>query len=559
MIRNHSRHGSRFPVTSTSAPGAPTIGTATATGATTATVSFTQPANNGGSTITSYTATSSPGGITGVLNQAGSGTITVTGLTSSTSYTFTVTATNAIGTSAPSAASNSITTVATDPYWANVSMLLHGDGVNGGQNNTFLDGSTNNATVTRNGNTTQGSFNPFTPVYPYAVATNGGSGYFDGTGDYLSVPAAAPLTIPTGSFTIEMWIYRSGNGSGGSSNYDSLMGSNLGMSSVFGIYVNRTTLAIGFYGNATLVETSTSISNNAWTHIAVSRTSGNNLQIFINGVSGYSAANVTAGAFTNPLYIGYDGVAANYLYYGYISNLRYLTGTTLYTSNFTPPTAPLTAVTNTALLLGMSNGAIYDNAELNNLETVADAQINTTTFKFGTGSIKMDGIGDYLLVADSTPLNYGTGNFTIEMWVNPTSFGIGVLVYAKVDTTAGAPNNGWFIEILSTGAVLFGYGTSSSSYYLTTSASFTTGSWQHLACVRQGAVVTVYRDGTSVGAATLADAASHDKVGSPLYIGQYQSNASYNYNGYIDEYRITKGVARYTTTFTPPTAAFPNS
>jgi len=92
-------------------PGAPTIGTATATGSTTATVAFTAPAFDGGSTITSYTATSSPGGITGTLNQAGSGTISITGLSGGTSYTFTVTATNAVGTGPASAASNSITTV----------------------------------------------------------------------------------------------------------------------------------------------------------------------------------------------------------------------------------------------------------------------------------------------------------------------------------------------------------------------------------------------------------------------------------------------------------------
>jgi len=93
-----------FPITH-NVPGAPTIGTATA-GNTTATVTFTAPVTDGGSTITGFTVTSSPGGIT--ATGAGSP-ITVTGLINGTEYTFTVTATNAVGTGAPSVASNAVT------------------------------------------------------------------------------------------------------------------------------------------------------------------------------------------------------------------------------------------------------------------------------------------------------------------------------------------------------------------------------------------------------------------------------------------------------------------
>ena len=120
-------------------PDAPTIGTAVATSDAQATVPFTAPSSNGGSAITSYTATSNPGGITGTISQSGSGDITVTGLTNGTSYTFTVTATNAIGTSVASEASNSVTPLSSigNFYQGGVVFYIFVDGDSG-----YIEGET---------------------------------------------------------------------------------------------------------------------------------------------------------------------------------------------------------------------------------------------------------------------------------------------------------------------------------------------------------------------------------------------------------------------------------
>jgi hypothetical protein len=117
------------PVQCGTVPGAPTIGTVTVTGSTSMTVVYTAPVNNGGAAITQYIATSSPGSITGTLNQAGSGTITVNGLQPDTPYSFTVVAVNAVGQSANSGVSSTVSTQRT--FIASVELLAVGGGGSG--------------------------------------------------------------------------------------------------------------------------------------------------------------------------------------------------------------------------------------------------------------------------------------------------------------------------------------------------------------------------------------------------------------------------------------------
>ena len=93
---------------------------------------------------------------------------------------------------------------APDAQFNYVTMLLHGDGTNGAQNNTFLDSSANNFTITRNGNTTQGSFSPYGSNW---------SNYFGGSANYLQTASSTALQLGTGDFTIEFWWNGSQSGS----------------------------------------------------------------------------------------------------------------------------------------------------------------------------------------------------------------------------------------------------------------------------------------------------------------------------------------------------------
>jgi hypothetical protein len=246
-----------------------------------------------------------------------------------------------------------------DEFFNYTSLLLDGDGTNGTQNNTFLDTSSNNFTITRNGNTTQGSFSPFGDKW---------SNYFDGTNSFHTLPINSATQFGTGEFTIEAWINRSG-AIGGNAAAANIIGTNWSGSSQTGqwiFWIDTSHIIRLSLWNSTIVQSTSTINLGQWYHIAVSR-SGTTTRLFVNGVLESTATDSgNYGSTTWAPRIGNynDPSGFNGYFNGYISNLRVIKGTGIYTSNFTPPTAPLTTVSGTSLLTCQSNR--FSDASTNN-------------------------------------------------------------------------------------------------------------------------------------------------------------------------------------------------
>lgn len=196
----------------------------------------------------------------------------------------------------------------------------------------------------------------------------------------------------------------------------------------------------------------------------------------------------------------------------------------------------------------------------------ADAQISTSVFKYGTGSAKFDGNGDYLSTPSSTEFDLGD-TYTVEFWVNPNSVTGGWTgwlhrgYYSTFDQSWTGLT--FSVRVLDSTIYTYLYGTSAATQQViqTASAVIVAGSWQFYTLVRTGTTAKVYINGVEKGSMVGVNTPAASTI--PLVIGDW---SFYNggpahawYNGYIDDIRITKGVARYTSNFTPPTAPFPNS
>ncbi len=445
------------------------------------------------------------------------------------------------------------------------------------QSNYFKDNSSNNFAITATGTPSVQAFSPFAPSTAYSTTLVGGSIYINGSSSTASNCLTLPGTnyvayLGDGSFTVECWIYMVGTPP--DSNGFQLLSNYGGAGSGWGFWLNQARLlAFNGSGDGYDITGTTAVPINSWHHVALCSTAGTSFKIFLNGIQ--EGSTFTGGVSFNSGYsirVGQFYFTGDYNFYagfnGYISNLRIVKGTTVYTGAFTPPTAPLTATQSsginisainggTVVLLSATNSGIFDATGKNDLITVGDARASTSVTKYGTGAMYFDGTGDYLTMPASPNLELGSGNFTIEFWIYAVG-GNSLYCwstdwhYAMSWNYGGASSNRVGIWASSNGSTWNIFNADGGGNGIST-GTISTSTWTHVALVRNGSAWALYLNGTSAwtgtSSATIVTRTDTFRIGGP-----WPNSGPTNFNGYIDDLRITKE-ARYTTTFTPPSQA----
>ena len=479
-----------------------------------------------------------------------------------------------------------------DTYFSSVVLGMHMDGSSGSTAFGDVKGHAVTAVGSAQISTAQSKF-------------GGASALFNGTTDYLTTPDSNDWNFGSGDFTIETWV-----------RFNSLA-SNQAIVAQFTdagttvpswqlVYITGVGMYFAYHNGASeqivLNSGTTGWATNTWYHVAVVR-NGTTWTMYRDGVS---VAQVTGNSTTMPdivgaLWIGnrnYGGNSAPLN--GYLDDLRITKGVARYTAAFTPPTtqfpdsgrvvAPTYAKykfnggkfnfkggyfrlgtlgaldiywNSVVLALHMdgANGSTAFPDRKGHLVTAnGSAQVSTAQSKFGGASALFNGTTDYLTTPDSNDWFWGTGDFTVEFWFYLASFTTGQYVTFLSQGTDS--NNYMQLQILENGVADNAYlaDFTGGVGFLSGGSlgmNLSTGTWYHFAVARSGTTIRYFIDGTLVITTTGVTSPIANQTGN-LVVGRNDFNATQYMPGYIDDLRITKGVARYTANFTPPTAAFPN-
>jgi len=230
-----------------------------------------------------------------------------------------------------------------------------------------------------------------------------------------------------------------------------------------------------------------------------------------------------------------------------------------------------TKYTNVSLLMHFDG--VWTDSSLyaaGNLAAYGNLAFSPTNPKFGSHSLYFDGNGGYAQYANSPQYSFGTGDFTIEAWIYPESLvgtnGASTIVTGLSTNSDGGGYDRWVFYILSNGSLSFANGESAGAanqFSVSSEAGIiATNKWQHVAVTRSNGVMQFFVDGVTkpvVSKNGMPESVAVTSNG-PLRFGRLFNGSSwtFQYKGYMDEVRITKGAARYTTDYDVPTAAFAN-
>ena len=416
---------------------------------------------------------------------------------------------------------------------------------------------------------------------------------FDGNGDYLSIPSSGDFALGTGDWTIEYFAYPTSTTQYQRHFY--LIGSNANQ--IEGIFANSSGISFG----KTNVWAPTQVSHPLyrWNHYALVHDS-TNMRLYINGNQVLTSTDNFANE-NKSLHIGYSNSTFGGYFTGFMSNFRVVKGTALYTSNFTAPTGPLTSITNTKLLCcnsstsatastvtpgtitangnasatrneltgsivlavpGISGGQgsgygdysadIKGSGSNKTVTASGNAGVTATPSYYGS-AMTFDGSGDVLTLNNDTDFHLGSGDYTIECWINPNNFSGIYTIFALFENT---PERAYNLELRTNGTPLWQWyetdGTSGAN--INPSVTLATGQWTHLAAERYGTNTTLYVNGVAAGTNTTAPLGIYSNTSEPFTIGALRFNNSYaqQFPGKIQDLRFYKGVAKYKGGFDVP-------
>lgn len=446
-------------------------------------------------------------------------------------------------------------------------LLVHADGTNG--STTFTDASSRMNPITANGDaqisTAQSKFGD-------------SSAYFDGTGDYLSVADREDFDLGASNFTIDFWAYNLTGENGVSirladGSYSGIVG-----------YVYSGNLLMYLSSNGSSWDIASAVSMGAvpgenWVHYALVR-NGSNFYTYRNGTQ-VSTFSSSASVYTPAGNLNIGKFDAYYIS-GYLDEIRISKGIARWTRNFTPPTrqydyaknygvytSPVIDVSGEAQTLQWSENGVQTGdgetpysstnlvAQWNLNETSGtsaadatgrghtgtlsgfsstgsqDATVNSgwtaNNRRWGAGGLMFDG-NDYISVPDSADWNFGTGDFAIELWVNPR------VINGEYEGIIGTYSAGFIITTsYSTDGHIGVYNVTNG--WIDTGVSLELNKWQHLVVTRSSGNLNVYIN----GALRSSTASWTGSIGNTtLLIGMWHASYAY-FNGSMDAIRIYNG------------------